>query len=340
MVLTLQWRLRDVDLDIKLTGDYEPKNFIPKKLVHTYKYHTKSITQIRFLPDTGHLLLSASADSKMALWDVYHQRELLRTFSGHTKSVNDIDFHPSGTQFLSASYDRFMKLWDTETGKCLNKFTTGKTPHVVRINPSKPHEFLAGMSDKKIIQYDTRSGEMVQEYDHHLGPVNTITFCDEVSSALPCPRHTINRPRIAASSQPRTTSPFAHGNTASPSLSSSSLNRTCSQWCGPRRTRQANTLPSSRRTIKSPFIPPPIGFGRIARKAIGDTTWLDMLPMLPSVRMDSLLARVTAAVTYASGTGRRARCGIRSRQAMRRCWRCNGILESRPRSSPAISMGL
>ena len=95
--------------------------------------------------------------------------------------MNDIDFNPSGTQFMSASYDRYMKLWDTETGKCLNKFTTGKTPHVVRINPSTPHEFLAGMSDKKILQYDTRSGEMVQEYDHHLGPVNTITFCDEVS---------------------------------------------------------------------------------------------------------------------------------------------------------------
>jgi pre-mRNA-processing factor 17 len=166
-------------LDIKLTGDYEPKNFIPKKLIHTYKYHTKSITQVRFMPDSGHLLLSASADSKIALWDVYHQRELLRTFSGHTKSVNDIDFNPTGTQFISASYDRYMKLWDTETGKCLNKFTTGKTPHVVRINPSIPHEFLAGMSDKKILQYDTRSGEMVQEYDHHLGPVNTITFCDE-----------------------------------------------------------------------------------------------------------------------------------------------------------------
>jgi pre-mRNA-processing factor 17 len=168
------------DLDIKLTGDPgDVKNYIPKKLLHTYHYHTKSITQVRFFPDSGHLLLSASADSKIALWDVYHQRELLRTYSGHSKSVNDIDFNPDGTQFLSASYDRYMKLWDTETGKCISKFTSGKTPHVVRINPSKPHEFLAGMADKKILQYDTRSGELVQEYDHHLGPVNTITFCDE-----------------------------------------------------------------------------------------------------------------------------------------------------------------
>src|SRR3954469_16758634 len=75
-----------------------------------------------------------------------------------------------------------MKLWDTETGTCISRFTTGKaTPHVVRFNPSSAlnHEFLAGMSDKKIVQFDTRSGELVQEYDHHLGPVNTITFCDE-----------------------------------------------------------------------------------------------------------------------------------------------------------------
>jgi pre-mRNA-processing factor 17 len=168
------------DLDIKLTGDRgESKNFHPKKLLHTYKFHTKSITQTRFFPNSGHLLLSASADAKIAIWDVYHNRELLRTYSGHAKSVNDIDFAPDGRQFVSASYDRFMKLWDTETGKCITKFTSGKTPHVVRINPSSPHEFLAGMSDKKILQYDTRSGELVQEYDHHLGPVNTITFCDE-----------------------------------------------------------------------------------------------------------------------------------------------------------------
>ena len=143
--------------------------------------HTKSITQTRFFPDSGHLLLSASADSKIALWDVYHQRELLRTYSGHTKSVNDIDFNPSGTQFVSASYDRYMKLWDTETGKVVNKFTTGKTPHVIRFNPSPEHahEFLAGMSDKKIVQWDTRTREMVQEYDHHLNAINTIVFVDD-----------------------------------------------------------------------------------------------------------------------------------------------------------------
>ncbi|CAG5178168.1 uncharacterized protein ALTATR162_LOCUS8565 [Alternaria atra] len=58
------------DLDIKLTGDYEPKNFIPKKLIHTYKYHTKSITQVRFIPDSDCVMgrLSPTRAPANILW--------------------------------------------------------------------------------------------------------------------------------------------------------------------------------------------------------------------------------------------------------------------------------
>jgi len=170
------------DLDIDLKKDVGSiKNFVPKKLVHTWKGHTKPVVALRFFPSSGHLMLSASADNTVKLWDVYHQRELLRTYSGHTKALSDVTFNTSGTQFLSASYDRMIKLWDTETGQCLNRFTTGKTPHVVKFNPDPEHsnEFLAGMSDKKIVQFDLRTREVLQEYDHHLAAINTITFVDE-----------------------------------------------------------------------------------------------------------------------------------------------------------------
>ena len=84
--------------------------------------------------------------------------------------MNDLDYDPTGKRFLSASYDRSMKLWDTETGQCTARFSTGKIPHVIRFNPASdtPNEFLAGMSDKKIVQFDTRSGEMTQEYGKYL----------------------------------------------------------------------------------------------------------------------------------------------------------------------------
>lgn len=179
------------DLDIDLKGDLsDHKNYAPKKLIHTWKGHTKPITQLRFFPDAGHLLLSAAADTKVKIWDAYHQRELLRTYSGHTKSVADVCFNYDGSRFISGSYDRQMKLWDTETGTCISRYSTGATPHVLRFQPavSQAHEFLAGMNDKKIVQFDTRTNpasndidlsKPIQEYDHHLGPVNTITFCDE-----------------------------------------------------------------------------------------------------------------------------------------------------------------
>jgi len=171
---------QDLDIDLRKEPG-SAKNYVPKKLVHTWKSHTKPISALRFFPGSGHLLLSGSADSKIKIWDVYHQRELLRTYSGHTKALTDISFNSGGTKFLSASYDRMIKLWDTETGQCLNKFTTGKTPHVIKFNPSQEHsnEFLAGMSDKKIVQFDIRTREIVQEYDHHLAAINTITFVDE-----------------------------------------------------------------------------------------------------------------------------------------------------------------
>ncbi|KAI0321344.1 pre-mRNA splicing factor [Amylostereum chailletii] len=155
--------------------------FIPKTCIHTWTGHTQGVSVVRLFPEIGHLLLSGSMDTKIKLWDVYTHGNCLRTFHGHVKAVKDVTFSNDGRKFLSCGYDRQMKLWDTETGQCLQRFSNGKIPYVIRFHPDedKQHVFLAGMSDKKIIQYDMNSGEITQEYDQHLGPVNTITFVDE-----------------------------------------------------------------------------------------------------------------------------------------------------------------
>ncbi|KAJ3813938.1 pre-mRNA splicing factor [Lentinula aff. lateritia] len=155
--------------------------FIPKVCIHTWTGHTQGVSVIRTFPETGHMFLSGSMDTKIKLWDIYTHGNCLRTFHGHVKAVKDVTFSNDGRQFLSCSYDRTIKLWDTETGQCIKRFGNGKIPYVVRFHPDqdKQHIFLAGMSDKKIIQYDMNTGDITQEYDQHLGPVNTITFVDE-----------------------------------------------------------------------------------------------------------------------------------------------------------------
>ncbi|GAA6010806.1 hypothetical protein JCM10207_005852 [Rhodosporidiobolus poonsookiae] len=166
-------------LDKPRPADEGPESFVPKKCIHTWSGHTKGVSKIRLFPTSGHLLLSASLDTRIKLWDIYREGKCLRTFMGHSKAVHDVTFDNSGAQFLSAAFDRQMKLWDTETGQCKQAFSNGKIPYCIKFHPEQQSTFLAGMSDKKVVQYDMRSNQITQEYDQHLGPVNTITFVDE-----------------------------------------------------------------------------------------------------------------------------------------------------------------
>ncbi|KAI9229951.1 MAG: WD40-repeat-containing domain protein [Piptocephalis tieghemiana] len=152
--------------------------FAPKKCIHTWKGHSKAVSSIRFFPNSGHLLLSGGMDGKVKLWDVYHDRRCLRTFLGHKKAIKQAEFSPDGTRFLTTSYDRTIKLWDTETGKCIHSFTNGKVANCVAFHPDQPSTFLAGCADRRIIQWDMDEGKVTQEYDQHLGAVNTVTFVD------------------------------------------------------------------------------------------------------------------------------------------------------------------
>jgi len=172
---------RDLD-GVNLYSESSPDGCqIPRNLAYTFVGHTKAITSIKYFPNTAHLLLSSSLDNKVKIWEMYKDRRCVMTYSGHKQGVRDIDFNRDGDKFVSASYDKYMKLWDVETGQCVQRFTNNKMAYCVKFNPDleRSNMFLSGMSNKKILCWDCRSGEIVQEYDRHLGAVNTITFVDE-----------------------------------------------------------------------------------------------------------------------------------------------------------------
>lgn len=108
---------------------------------------------------------------------------------GHKGALKDICPTNDGRHFVTASYDKIVQLWDTEYGKIVHSFTNRKTPYVVKFHPDddKQNVLMVGTANKKILQFDTNSGDVALQYDEHMGGVNTISFMDNnkrfVSSA-------------------------------------------------------------------------------------------------------------------------------------------------------------
>ncbi len=107
---------------------------------------------IKLFPKYGHLLISGSADTKVKVWDVHNQRQVKRTYLGHTGGIKDVEFTSDGQKFLSCSFDRHTKLWDTETGACLGDYANGKMAFCARFYPLDENIFLLGSGNNAIVQ--------------------------------------------------------------------------------------------------------------------------------------------------------------------------------------------
>lgn len=160
-------------------GDGDHQVFLPKRCVYKWAGHTKGVQAIELSPTYGHLLLSGSLDHTVRIWDVYNERQCKRVYDGHTGAVRAIHFSNDGRQFLSAGFDRFIQLWDTETGQAIKAFTNRRVPYCVQFYPVDNSQFVIGDSNNMVVQFDARSGDVVQEYNHHLQAVNSVTFVDD-----------------------------------------------------------------------------------------------------------------------------------------------------------------
>ena len=87
--------------------------------------HAGAINRLKWnVPNYSHLLVTASMDSSIKIWNVWSQLDpCVQVLSAHTKAVRDVDWNKDGKQLLSCGYDKTARIWDIETGKTEFIFT-------------------------------------------------------------------------------------------------------------------------------------------------------------------------------------------------------------------------
>lgn len=139
------------DLTIKL---WDPSD--DYKNIRTLPGHDHSVSAIRFIPSgaagspsSGNLLVSASRDKTLRIWDVT-TGYCVKTIRGHADWVRDVAPSFDGRWLVSAGTDQTARLWDASTGEAKCTFV-GHEHYIecVCIAPPVAYSNLASLAGLK-----------------------------------------------------------------------------------------------------------------------------------------------------------------------------------------------
>jgi len=87
-----------------------------KALILTLSGHGDEVYDMKFSPIDEWLLLTASKDESIRLWNLQSATcvAIFAGHNGHRDSVLAVDFHPLGNMFVSAGMDTTIKLWNLD----------------------------------------------------------------------------------------------------------------------------------------------------------------------------------------------------------------------------------
>eukprot|EP00550_Attheya_septentrionalis_P009413 CAMPEP_0198297212 /NCGR_PEP_ID=MMETSP1449-20131203/36033_1 /TAXON_ID=420275 /ORGANISM="Attheya septentrionalis, Strain CCMP2084" /LENGTH=586 /DNA_ID=CAMNT_0043998085 /DNA_START=156 /DNA_END=1916 /DNA_ORIENTATION=- len=122
---------------------------VRRMLFLTLSGHGDEINDIKFSPTNDWLLLSASKDESLRLWNVQTATcvAIFGGHEGHRDSILSLGWHPHGDKFISAGMDTSIKLWSMEEGTEVHRA-------IIKSNTAEP-KMRWGLPQKRQTPNDT-----------------------------------------------------------------------------------------------------------------------------------------------------------------------------------------
>jgi WD40 repeat protein len=116
--------------------------------------HTNSVFAVTYSPDFR-FLLTGSRDAHLKQWDAENGYDLCRDIVAHLFAINHIASSPNGEQFATASMDKSIKIWETDTLKLLKVLDRARhAGHGTSVNrvlwTANPNRLLSASDDRTI----------------------------------------------------------------------------------------------------------------------------------------------------------------------------------------------
>ena len=137
--------------------------------------HSKAVMDIHWHPFQSQLLLSASLDGTIKLWDVTKKGKCIATYDYHSSGVRAADWIES-SKVVSGGYDRFCKYVSIETGQVISSFDHTGFVTAVKAHFDNKDMIVTGDINGNVQSWDLRTGKKTSQFLGAGGSILSIEF--------------------------------------------------------------------------------------------------------------------------------------------------------------------
>ncbi|KAJ3225196.1 WD repeat-containing protein 24 [Clydaea vesicula] len=131
-----------------------------QKLDRVLTEHTRTVNKVCFHPTDPVLILSASQDGSMRLWDLRTKSIAKHTFEGKAESVRDIQFSPTGNfEFAAAFENGSIQKWDVRNPNTYEKKWNTHNGLALTVDFSFDGKYIASGGRDRVIKVLNTKGD-------------------------------------------------------------------------------------------------------------------------------------------------------------------------------------